>query len=153
MYTCRVAPTDAVNPVTIEAMAERGIDISREFPKPWTDETVRAADVVVTMGCGDACPVFPGKRYENWGDRRPARRRPAHRSPHPRRHRAPRARPHHPTPRQRQVNQSKANPLLSRGFEAGSVELPRALREPEPEPVDHRRGRTGSGIRRAQRDV
>ncbi len=47
-------------------MAERDIDISREFPKPWTDETVRAADVVITMGCGDACPVFPGTRYENW---------------------------------------------------------------------------------------
>ncbi|WP_166355489.1 arsenate reductase ArsC [Phytoactinopolyspora limicola] len=59
-------PGSAVNPVAIEAMAERGIDISREFPKPWTDEVVRAADVVVTMGCGDACPVFPGKRYEDW---------------------------------------------------------------------------------------
>lgn len=47
-------------------MAERGIDISREFPKPWTEEIVRAADVVVTMGCGDACPVFPGKRYLDW---------------------------------------------------------------------------------------
>ena len=47
-------------------MAERGIDISGEFPKPWTDETVRAADVVITMGCGDACPIFPGKRYEEW---------------------------------------------------------------------------------------
>ena len=47
-------------------MAERGIDISGEFPKPWTDETVRAADVVITMGCGDACPIFPGKRYEDW---------------------------------------------------------------------------------------
>ena len=52
----------------IEAMAERGIDISREFPKPWTDETVRAADAVVSMGCGDACPIFPGKRYESWDD-------------------------------------------------------------------------------------
>lgn len=59
-------PGLAVNPVAVVAMAERGIDISGEFPKPWTDETVRAADVVVTMGCGDACPVFPGKRYENW---------------------------------------------------------------------------------------
>jgi hypothetical protein len=49
-------------------MAERGIDISAEFPKPWTDETVRAADVVVSMGCGDACPIFPGKRYEAWDD-------------------------------------------------------------------------------------
>ncbi|PFG17733.1 protein-tyrosine-phosphatase [Propionicimonas paludicola] len=55
-----------VNPVAIRAMAERGIDIAREFPKPWTDETVRAADVVITMGCGDACPIFPGKRYESW---------------------------------------------------------------------------------------
>ena len=55
-----------VNPLAVTAMAERGIDISGEFPKPWTDETVRAADVVVSMGCGDACPVFPGKRYESW---------------------------------------------------------------------------------------
>ena len=47
-------------------MAEVDIDITREFPKPWTDEIVQAADVVVTMGCGDACPFFPGKRYENW---------------------------------------------------------------------------------------
>jgi len=59
-------PGTAVNPAAVAAMAERGIDISREFPKPWTDETVRAADVVITMGCGDACPVFPGKRYEEW---------------------------------------------------------------------------------------
>jgi protein-tyrosine-phosphatase len=47
-------------------MAERGIDITGEFPKPWTDEVVRAADVVITMGCGDACPYFPGKRYLDW---------------------------------------------------------------------------------------
>ena len=47
-------------------MAERGIDISGEYPKPWTDEIVQAADVVITMGCGDACPIFPGKRYEEW---------------------------------------------------------------------------------------
>ena len=55
-----------MNPSAVEAMREVGIDISTEFPKPWTDEVVRAADVVVTMGCGDACPVFPGKRYEDW---------------------------------------------------------------------------------------
>jgi protein-tyrosine-phosphatase len=61
-----------VNPAAIAAMAERGIDISAEFPKPWTDETVRAADVVVTMGCGDACPIFPGKRYEDWDVADPA---------------------------------------------------------------------------------
>jgi protein-tyrosine-phosphatase len=59
-------PGNEVNPVAITAMAERGIDIASEFPKPWTDETVRAADVVITMGCGDACPIFPSKRYENW---------------------------------------------------------------------------------------
>ncbi|MEU7613919.1 arsenate reductase ArsC [Micromonospora sp. NPDC049204] len=59
-------PGIGVNPAAVAAMAERGIDISDEFPKPWTDEVVRAADVVVTMGCGDACPVFPGTRYENW---------------------------------------------------------------------------------------
>ena len=47
-------------------MAEVGIDITGEFPKPWTDEIVQAADVVITMGCGDACPVFPGQRYEKW---------------------------------------------------------------------------------------
>jgi protein-tyrosine-phosphatase len=59
-------PGHEVNPSAIEAMKEVGIDISTEFPKPWTDEIVRAADVVVTMGCGDACPIFPGKRYEDW---------------------------------------------------------------------------------------
>jgi protein-tyrosine-phosphatase len=59
-------PGNQVNPAAIAAMAEVGIDISEEFPKPWTDEIVRAADVVVTMGCGDACPLFPGKRYEDW---------------------------------------------------------------------------------------
>ena len=59
-------PGREVNPAAIAAMAERGIDISREYPKPWTDEVVRAADAVITMGCGDACPVFPGKRYEDW---------------------------------------------------------------------------------------
>jgi arsenate reductase len=59
-------PGDQVNPSAVAAMAERGIDISGEYPKPWTDEIVQAADVVVTMGCGDACPIFPGKRYEDW---------------------------------------------------------------------------------------
>ena len=59
-------PGNEVNPAAVAAMAERGIDISNEYPKPWTDEVVRAADVVVTMGCGDACPVFPGKKYEEW---------------------------------------------------------------------------------------
>jgi protein-tyrosine-phosphatase len=61
-----------INPAAVEAMREVGIDITDEFPKPWTDEIVRAADVVVTMGCGDACPIFPGKRYEDWELRDPA---------------------------------------------------------------------------------
>ncbi len=59
-------PGMEINPAAVAAMAERGIDITGEFPKPWTDEIVRAAEVVVTMGCGDACPIFPGKRYLNW---------------------------------------------------------------------------------------
>jgi protein-tyrosine-phosphatase len=59
-------PADEINPAVIEAMREVGIDMGEEFPKPLTDEVVRAADVVITMGCGDACPIFPGKRYEDW---------------------------------------------------------------------------------------
>jgi arsenate reductase len=59
-------PGKEVNTSAVLAMAEVGIDIGQEYPKPWTNETVRAADVVVTMGCGDACPLFPGKRYEDW---------------------------------------------------------------------------------------
>jgi protein-tyrosine-phosphatase len=59
-------PGVEMHPNAVAAMAEIGIDITQEFPKPWTDEIVRAADVVVTMGCGDACPIFPGKRYEDW---------------------------------------------------------------------------------------
>ncbi|MEX0946914.1 MAG: arsenate reductase ArsC [Acidimicrobiia bacterium] len=59
-------PADELNKVAIAAMAEKGIDISNEIPQPWADEIIRASDVVVTMGCGDACPVFPGKRYVDW---------------------------------------------------------------------------------------
>jgi arsenate reductase (thioredoxin) len=65
-------PGKEVNPSAVLAMAEVGIDIAQEFPKPWTDEIVAAADVVVTMGCGDACPLFPGKRYEDWDLEDPA---------------------------------------------------------------------------------
>ncbi len=60
------APAGEINPAVLEAMQELGIDLTEEFPKPLTDEVVRAADAVVTMGCGDACPVYPGKRYEDW---------------------------------------------------------------------------------------
>lgn len=59
-------PATHLNEAAVAAMAEKGIDISRELPQPWADEIVRAADVVVTMGCGDACPVYPGKRYVDW---------------------------------------------------------------------------------------
>jgi arsenate reductase (thioredoxin) len=59
-------PGTEVNAEVVAAMTERGIDITGAYPKPWTDEVVRAADVVITMGCGDACPIFPGKRYEDW---------------------------------------------------------------------------------------
>ncbi|MFF7898846.1 arsenate reductase ArsC [Streptomyces sp. NPDC007920] len=60
------APADTVNPAVVEAMAEAGIDISAEVPKVLTAEAVRTSDVVITMGCGDTCPVFPGKRYLDW---------------------------------------------------------------------------------------
>jgi protein-tyrosine-phosphatase len=60
------APAGEINPVAVAAMQELGVDLSEEFPKPLTDDAVREADVVVTMGCGDACPIFPGKRYEDW---------------------------------------------------------------------------------------
>ena len=60
------APGERVNPAVVRAMAELGVDLSEAFPKPLTDEAVRAADVVITMGCGDACPIYPGKRYEDW---------------------------------------------------------------------------------------
>jgi arsenate reductase (thioredoxin) len=59
-------PADRINPHVVTAMAEIGLDVSKEFPKPITDDAVRAADVVITMGCGDACPIYPGKRYEDW---------------------------------------------------------------------------------------
>jgi arsenate reductase len=60
------APADEINRDVVTAMSELGLDLGRKFPKPMTDEFVAAADVVITMGCGDACPIYPGKRYEDW---------------------------------------------------------------------------------------
>ncbi len=59
-------PADEINPAVVAAMEELGLDLAQEFPKPLTDEVVRAADVVITMGCGDACPIYPGRRYLDW---------------------------------------------------------------------------------------
>jgi protein-tyrosine-phosphatase len=59
-------PADGIHPAVVEAMAELGVDVGEAFPKALTEDALRAADVVVTMGCGDACPVYPGKRYEDW---------------------------------------------------------------------------------------
>ncbi len=59
-------PASEINPVVVEVLRERGIDLSEEFPKPLADELVRGADAVITMGCGDACPIYPGKRYLDW---------------------------------------------------------------------------------------
>jgi len=59
-------PAERLNPIVVEAMREIGVDISAELPKPLTGPMVKAADVVITMGCGDACPIYPGKRYEDW---------------------------------------------------------------------------------------
>jgi arsenate reductase len=66
VHSAGSAPGETLNPAVVEAMAERGIDISGERPKPLTDEMARGSDVIVTMGCGDACPVYPGKRYVDW---------------------------------------------------------------------------------------
>jgi arsenate reductase (thioredoxin) len=66
VYSGGSDPGPAVNPAAVAAMCEVGIDIADQVPRRWTDETARAADVIVTMGCGDACPVYPGKRYEDW---------------------------------------------------------------------------------------
>ncbi len=66
VFTGGSEPAAALNPVVVEAMAEAGVDIHEEFPKPWTDEVVRAVDVVIAMGCGDVCPVYPGKSYVDW---------------------------------------------------------------------------------------
>jgi len=66
VYSAGSAPKDSINPIAVEAMREKGIDISGRSPKILTTESVQASDVVITMGCGDACPFFPGKRYEDW---------------------------------------------------------------------------------------
>lgn len=66
------APADTINATVVEAMSEVGLDLGKEFPKPMTDDIVRAADAVITMGCGDACPIYPGKRYEDWDVQDPA---------------------------------------------------------------------------------
>lgn len=66
VYSAGSEPASEINTEATSVMAELGVDITQEFPKPWTDEVVRAADVVITMGCGDACPLYPGKRYEDW---------------------------------------------------------------------------------------
>jgi len=72
VWSAGSAPADEINPAAVAVMAEMGLDLSQEFPKPMTDEVVRAADVVITMGCGDACPIYPGKRYEDWAVDDPA---------------------------------------------------------------------------------
>jgi protein-tyrosine-phosphatase len=73
VYSGGSEPADEINPAAVAAMAEVGIDIAGERPKRWTDDIAQDADVIVTMGCGDACPYFPGKRYENWELADPAR--------------------------------------------------------------------------------
>jgi arsenate reductase len=70
--TAGSAPADEINPVVVAAMDEVGIDLSNEFPKPLTEDAVREADVVITMACGDACPIYPGKRYQDWEIEDPA---------------------------------------------------------------------------------
>jgi arsenate reductase len=74
VYAGGSEPADAVNPAAVEAMAELGIDIADAEPRRWSDTDIRAADVVVTMGCGDTCPVYPGRRYVDWELEDPAGR-------------------------------------------------------------------------------
>jgi protein-tyrosine-phosphatase len=66
VFTGGSEPADSINPVVVEAMAEVGINIGEEFPKPWTEEVVKAVDAVISMGCGDVCPIYPGKKYSDW---------------------------------------------------------------------------------------
>lgn len=66
VYSAGSEPSDQINSTVVEVMAERGIDIASSRPRAWTDSMVQAADVIVTMGCGDVCPVYPGKRYLDW---------------------------------------------------------------------------------------
>jgi arsenate reductase len=77
VFSAGTAPADEVNPAVVEVMAELGIDVSQEVPKRLADETVETSDVVVTMGCGDTCPYFPGTRYEDWPLDDPAGQPPA----------------------------------------------------------------------------
>lgn len=72
VFSAGSAPKESINPVAVEAMLERGIDIANRKPKVLTNESVQASDVVITMGCGDACPFYPGKRYEDWALEDPA---------------------------------------------------------------------------------
>ena len=103
-------PGREVNPAAIAAMAEVGIDIAGEYPKPWTDEIVRAADVIVTMGCGDACPIFPGQALRGLGARRPRRPRRRRRPPDPRRDPPPRRDPHRQPPARTRLRAAPAGP-------------------------------------------
>lgn len=66
VFSGGTAPKDSINPIAVEAMAELGIDISKNLPQKLTDDSVKESDVVITMGCGDDCPFYPGKRYEDW---------------------------------------------------------------------------------------
>jgi protein-tyrosine-phosphatase len=66
VHSAGSAPGDTINPAVAQILTERGLDVSKEFPKKLTDDAARAADIIITMGCGDACPVFPGKRYLDW---------------------------------------------------------------------------------------
>ena len=66
VYSAGTAPADHINPLAVDAMAEVGIDITNQQPKKWTDDMVQEVDVIISMGCGDACPVYPGKRYIDW---------------------------------------------------------------------------------------
>jgi protein-tyrosine-phosphatase len=92
-YSGGSEPADQINEVAVAAMAEEDIDITTQRPRRWTDAMVHSADVIISMGCGDTCPIYPGHRYETWDLPRPRRPTPRQSAPHPRRNRTTRPRP------------------------------------------------------------
>lgn len=132
-------PGGRINPAAIEAMAEVGIDITAQTPKILTPDTVQSSDVVITMGCGDNCPYFPGVDYRDWKLDDPMRPRHRRRPTHPRRNSRPHRTTHHRTPARANLTcpvarpastSTPVEPLLNRpfhGFESGAIGLTSAL--------------------------
>ena len=140
-------PAEEINPNVVQALSELGIDLSQEFPKPLTDEIVQAADVVITMGCGDACPIYPGKRYEDWTVDNPAGQESRSRPPNPRPDRPARRR----APAESRLTSRRRPRANSESPRPEAAERAPRLDDLEPDPGRHRVQRLscddGRGIR------